>query len=197
MSEFFRFFYEGNIEAVWVPSNQRPGETAFFAGLFRPLSFVYYLPQFFLFKTWAYGYYLVTVGFHALAAVLLFNLLLLITNFLPAFMLALLFGFHPSLYNWLGWTSAQSYFIEIVIVLTIITLLIKYARTPKKYVYVTALALYPCTLFLKEASIIFPAWVLCATYFMTRKYRLDADTGLFMSPQNGARTEEAAGRLEV
>jgi len=168
-AEFFKFFYEGNIEIVWLPPNATTHPQAFFCGLFRPLSFVYYLPQFFLFNTCAFGYYLVTIGFHALAAVLLFNLLLMITTTSLAFLLALLFGFHPSLYNWLGWTSAQSYFIEIVIVLSIIHLLIKYLKTEKIWLYWAALGLYPCTIFLKEASIVLPFWVLVGVYLATRK----------------------------
>jgi len=169
-SQFFRLFYEGNIEAFYVPSNQTPGQSAFFAGLFRPLSFVYYLPQFYFFHTWAYGYYLVTIAFHALAAVLLFNFLLLITDYWLAFMLALFFGFHPSLYNWLGWTSAQTYFIELVIILTIISLLIKYLKTENTWLYYAAVGLYPCTIFLKEASIVLPFWVLIGVYLSTRKW---------------------------
>lgn len=166
--EFFKFFYEGNIELVWLPPNATTHLQAFFCGLFRPLSFVYYLPQFFLFKTWAYGYFLVTISFHALAAVLLFNLLLLITTTSLSFLLALFFGFHPSLYNWLGWTSAQTYFIEMVIVLGIIHLLVKYLKTNKSGYYWTAVGLYPFTIFLKEASIVLPVWIMVGTYLWDR-----------------------------
>lgn len=167
--DFITFFVEGNSEKVYHPCNVPPCQEAFFQGLYRPMSFIYYYIQYCFFGTNPYGYFLVSVGFHALNAVLLFLLLLSIASTGQAFVAALFFGFHPSLWNWLGWTSAQTYFIELFILLVMLLLLKKYLETDRFLFYTPACLLFLLNLFLKEQSIFFPLWVLFLGLITTRK----------------------------
>ena len=71
---FFGFFSEKSIEVFNHPSNAAPCEQAFFCGLYRPLSFIYYALQYTFFGNNPYGYFLVLIAFHAFSAVALFNI---------------------------------------------------------------------------------------------------------------------------
>ena len=159
------FFTKGNIETLCYPSNAITNSQNFLKGLFRPMSFVYYLPQYLLFKTNAFGYYLVTIIIHALNSVIFFNLLLYFTPIYLAFLSSLLFMFHPSLWNWLGWISAQTYQTELFVLFLIIISLKKYIDLKKFKFYLISCILFAANLFLKEQTIIFPVWVIIATFF--------------------------------
>lgn len=161
----FNFFKEGNIEAFCNPSNSPAHGQAFLSGLYRPMSFIYYLPQFYLFGTNAYGYFLVTIIFHAFNAVLLFLIFSNFISLLFAFLAALFFAFHSSLFIWLGWTSAQTYFIELFVLLLSLLALKKYLDQKSSLFYFLSCFLYLSNLFLKEATIIFPVWIVFAIYF--------------------------------
>jgi hypothetical protein len=108
-------FYEGNMESINHPSGSAPDPGSFLSGLYRPLSFIYYYPQTLVFGTKAYGYFLMTVLFHACNAAFFFLILSHFFSFYTALAAAAWFGFHPSLQNWLGWISAQTYFIELLV----------------------------------------------------------------------------------
>ena len=152
------------MERFCNPSNSEPCQQAFFQGLYRPLSFIYYFLQYCIFGIQPYGFYLVTVGLHAINSVLLFLLFSRITPLIYSFFAALFFGFHPSLFNWLGWTSAQTYFIELFTLLLIVCALIAYLRSKKIIFYITACILFLLNLFLKEQSIFLPFWLVGALY---------------------------------
>ncbi len=161
-SDWFGFFTEGSSEKVYHQSNLPPAPEAFFQGLYRPVSFIYYAIQHALFGFAPYGYFLVTIGLHALSTVMLFLLFLSFATTVQACIAALLFGFHPSLHNWLGWTSAQTYFSELFVVLLIIFLLLHFIKKPRWYLYVLACGLYLANLFLKEQTILLPLWLMLA-----------------------------------
>lgn len=168
--DFINFFTEGNSEKVYHPCNIPPGEEAFFQGLYRPMSFVYYFIQYCVFGINPYGFFLVSIALHAANAALLF---LIFSRFIAhiklAWCTALFFGFHPSLWNWIGWTSAQTYFIELFIFLTIMCVLYIYLQTKQYRYYLLACILYLLNIFLKEQTIFFPAWIVVAAYFYCHK----------------------------
>ncbi|MCG2756587.1 hypothetical protein L6269_03825 [Candidatus Dependentiae bacterium] len=161
------YFTQGNIENLYNPSNVDSAIKiqSFLQGLFRPMSFIYYLPQYCLFSTNAYGYYLVTIAFHALNSVILFNIFTYFAPIIFAFLASLFFAFHPSLWNWLGWTSAQTYQIELFVFLISILFLKKYLDSEKLKFYLISCTLFASNLFLKEQTIVFPFWVIFAIYF--------------------------------
>ncbi len=162
--DVLRFFYEGSIEVLSHPSNSAK-EQGFFCGLYRPMSFIYYLPQVYFFKTNAYGYFFITIILHAINSVILFNIFLKIIPIIFAFLAAAYFAFHPSLHNWIGWISAQTYFSELLVLLILILFLKKYLNTKKIKYYLISCFLLVANLFLKEATVIFALWSIPATYF--------------------------------
>ncbi len=169
LSDIGTFFTEGNMERFNHASNSHSTPQAFFAGLYRPMSFLYYYAQYLLFGANAYGYFLTTIAFHALNSVLLFNIFIPIAGTLGAFLTAAFFAFHPSLWNWLGWISAQTYFIELLVLLLLILALKKYLDDKKIIFYLISCTLFAMNLFLKEATIILPLWVMPALYLYLEK----------------------------
>lgn len=158
------FFTEGNSERFCNPANELAPEQAFFQGLYRPMSFVYYFIQYCIFGVNPYGFFLVSNLFHALNASLLFLLFCNVASLTASFLAALFFAFHPSLWNWIGWTSAQTYFIELFVLLLIIFALQKYITTHKFGYYIAACILFCANLFLKEQTIILPLWLFIASH---------------------------------
>ncbi len=157
------FFTDGqSLDAFYWPSNAEATKTAFFCGLYRPMSLVYLIPQYIFFAAHPYGYFLITIAIHALSAILIFNLYSLFTSIPIAFFAALFFGFHPSLWTWLGWISAQTYQIELFILLCIILLLKSYLDHKKKWAYLFACALFCTNIFLHEQTFFLPLWLLFA-----------------------------------
>jgi hypothetical protein len=163
-SDLCAFFTEGNSEKVCIPCNVTPPDQAFFQGLYRPMSFVYYYLQYCIFGTAPYGFLLVSACFHALNAVAFFNLLSLCVTASTAFLAAAYFGFHPSLWIWFGWTSAQTYFIELFVLFMIIYALLAYLRTQNFLFYFLGCLLYALNLLLKEQTIFLPLWLVGAFY---------------------------------
>jgi hypothetical protein len=163
-SDIVRFFTE-NIEDTDKPSNFIASSPAFFATLYRPLTAFYYYVQYCLWGTDPYGYFLVMIGLHAVCSVLLFLLFSSITTLSWSFFCAALFAFHPSLYNWMGWISAQYYIIEAVVFLCILLSLHRYFSTQKIRWYLFAALLFTINIFTKESPIIFPVWLIFALHF--------------------------------
>ncbi len=163
--DWLNFFTEGkSIELFNHPSNCdiKNAEQSFFCGLYRPMSFIYFAPQYWFFKAWPYGYYLVTIATHALASVIFFNLLSFFTGVTIAFFSATYFGFHPSLWNWLGWTSAQTYQIELLVLLLIIVMLKSFIDKKNWWAYIFACFLFLTNVFLREQTIFLPFWLVFA-----------------------------------
>jgi len=163
--DVFRLFNDKSIETFCYPSGSNPPKSSFLSGLYRPVSFIYYLPQYYFFGTNAYGYYLTTIVFHALNSILLFLLFLSFLPYALALFGSLYFAFHPSLHNWLGWISAQTYQTELFVLLLLIFFLKKFFDTKTHKFYLLALFLYALNLWLKEATFMLPLWLIPATYF--------------------------------
>ncbi len=162
-------FTEGNMESINHPSGSGQDRGSFLQGLYRPLSFVYYWPQTLLFGTQAYGYFLVTIILHALNTGLFFLIMRNFFDITASLLAALFFGFHPSLQNWLGWISAQTYFIELFFLGLIFICFYRWLQTRRLHWYLGTIALFFLNLLLKEASIILCAWVFLATLVYTNK----------------------------
>lgn len=157
------FFTDGrSLDDFHYPSGYTTIKPSFFCGLYRPMSLVYLIPQYFLFTTHAYGYFLTTIAIHACSSVLLFHLFSLFTNLTTAFVAALFFGFHPSQWTWIGWISAQTYNIELLILLVIILLLKLYVDNKKMWAYFIVCLLHCSNIFLHEQTFFLPIWLLFA-----------------------------------
>lgn len=163
-SDIGRFFTE-NIEDLCLPSNGVKAPAAFFSVLYRPLwGFVYYA-QYCLWGANPYGYFLCIITLHALLSVILFYLFSYVTTIGWAFFCAALFGFHSSLWDWMGWVSAQLYVIEGFVFVGVLVSLHRYFLTQRYRWYITACACFMCSLFLREQLVFLPFWLVCAFPF--------------------------------
>lgn len=162
--DLLELFNDKSIETFCYPSGSTPPPSSFLSGLYRPMSFIYYWPQYYFFGASPYGYYLVTIALHTLNSALLFLLFLLFVAYGLAFLGALYFAFHPSLHNWLGWISAQTYQTELFVLLLLIFCLRCFFDTQQKIFYLLSLILFACNLLLKEATIFMPLWIIPASY---------------------------------
>ncbi len=209
INDIFTLFNEKSIETFCYGSGAQVPPSSFLSGLYRPLSFIYYLPQYYFFGTSPYGYYLVTIMLHGLNSILLFLLFLLFVPYALALMGALWFGFHPSLHNWLGWISAQTYQTELFVLLLLFFSCKKFLDTKKNQFYILTLFLFALNLWLKEATFMLPLWIIPASYLYLRFLRIPKDisrdpmvrdgaTHLLTTngSNNTAHPEEPAGRLE-
>ena len=182
-SDFFKFFSEENIQDfLFFPDNLcRQNPRAFFAVIYRPLVFIYFYFQSLLFRNFILGYFLTTIALHSLNTLLLFRIISFFGDYYLSFIAALFFAFHSSLYNWLGWISAQQYHIEVLFILLLILFLKKYLKTKNIYYYFISCFFLLFSLFTRESGIILPVWILFAIYFY-QKY-LSKKTGwiIFLS----------------
>lgn len=162
--DIITFFTDGkSLDAFHASSNSwTTTKASFFCGLYRPMSLVYLIPQYLLFSTNPYGYFLITIAIHAFSSALLFNILSLFTQLPIAFLAATFFGFHPSLWTWLGWISAQTYNIQLLVLLLIIFLLMYYLEHKKIWAYFFACCLFLTNVFLHEQIFFLPFWLLFA-----------------------------------
>lgn len=167
--DFLKFFYEENIQGfLFLPNNMWHVQREFFSSIYRPLEFVYFIPQWFCFGTCAYGYYLVLVFSHALNSVLLFYLFSFFTNNFLSFLGALFFAFHCSFFDWFGWLSTQHYQLELTWILLLIFSLKKYLDSQRFCYYLYAIFFLFLALFTREVSVIVPVWILFAVMFYTK-----------------------------
>lgn len=146
------------------------------------MSFIYYFIQYCFFGFNPYGFFLVTIALHALNSALLFLIFSHFTSLTASWLGALFLAFHSSLWNWIGWTSAQTYFIELFVLLLTLFALHAYLSTKNLGFYFGACALYCANMFLKEQTIFFPLWVMAACYFYpgAKKRCLSISSGFWL-----------------
>lgn len=168
-----KVFMTGNIECLYSPSvifNEPIIPTqSFLSGLYRPMSFILYYPQYLLFGNKPYGYFLITIILHGLNSILFFLILCTLFSLSKSLFLALFFAFHPSLSNWLGWVSAQTYFSELFFFFLLIIFLNKFLQSKKFVWYLLSLLCFLITIFTKETTFVLPLWIFGTTYFLIPK----------------------------
>lgn len=162
------------------PSNFIPPEASFLKVSCRPLYLMLYAPQVLLLGGNPCGYFLLMVAFHAIVAVILFNILLFLTgSYAGAWWGALFFGFHASVASWMGWIAAQIYPLSLALILISLIALF-HAITRRKFLfYIIAAIFYALALFLFEIVIFFPV-TLIALYPL---YRIAAKNNVSTPPR--------------
>lgn len=166
LQNVLRLFYEHGMSCVPQPSNYMAPEQSFFAILYRPLVYVAYTIQMLFFNFNPYGYFLVMIFFHALNAMLLFYFFSILFDLSTAFWASLFFGFHLSLWDWMGWIAGQSHVINLTLILVIVLLFYHYINTYKFRYYAFAAILLLMSLFYRETAIILPFWFVLSLLFL-------------------------------
>lgn len=148
-----------------VPADKQ----AFLNGLLRPLTFVYYWIECHIFGINPYAIFLVSAAFHAGSTALLFHIFASLIPLLWAFLAALFFGFHPSLWIWWGFISPQSYYIELFFLLMLFICLHKFLQTKQRLPaigwYTLACLLYIHNMLVREQTFFLSLWLIPALYF--------------------------------
>jgi len=156
--------FEGKDQySLYFPSNYDQCHHYFFGAVnifYRPLTLVFFGIQYALFGANPAGYFLVMIFFHAVNCLLLFNIFFaLLGSLLAAFLAALYFGFHMSLWGWMGWIAAQPYATSLTLLLLAIILFFSYLRKNTLWRLILACFLYGLALFLFEFVIVFPIFI--------------------------------------
>ena len=159
-NDLFNFFLNGHTNQGMGASNclsTFERNTSFFSTFYRPLYCVYFAIQYWIFGTNAYYYLLTSVFFHSINTVILFNIFLWFTSLFPAFLIALLFAFHPQIAYRFGAIVNLHYYINVMLMLLSILFLKKYLDSKKLFYYFFSCMLFTLSLFTRESSIVLPA----------------------------------------
>ncbi len=161
-SKLKALFTEGSMTAVVQPSNYIVPEQSFFAVLYRPLVYIFLHAQMLIVGINPYALLLITIFFHALNTVLLFYLLLGLIHFWEALAVTLLFAFHLSYWDWMGWIAGQNQVVNVTLVLLMLMFIKNYLDDTKyRLLYLSsASVLYGISLFYREEALILPFWLL-------------------------------------
>lgn len=168
ISDIFIFFKKNIIEYV-VPEKIISG--SFFTVFYRPINCLLYAVQKIFFGFNAYYYFLVTIFFHALNAVIVFFIFTGMFPLAASFLGALTFAFHPALLSWLGWVAGQVYVINLTLILLFFISFKKYLETKKISNYFIACFLLLVSLFNRETFIVAPVLVFFGSYFYENDFQ--------------------------
>lgn len=175
--DILTLFFKTNIWVNEQPSNvdiklyQHLCNQSFFSTSYRPLALLTFSWQVPLFGSWAYGYFLINIALHALAASLFFLVLRLFFARSWSLLGTLLFSFHASMAKWIGWIGTQQYALSISLIFMAILLYNSYLHTPKKRIFFTILFLFFLALLSIEVIIIIP-FLLILFYFLYKPQKI-------------------------
>ncbi len=144
----------GKLEAAHASLNVELGKINALS-YYRPLlhPFYYFLVKFF--GTNPYPYFLLASLFHAIVAGMVFYIFLLFLDYIWAFLLALLFAFHPALTETMLGSTCMLTQIYVLVFIAII-LYIKYIRTNNNKFYLLSSFFYLLALFFYEIPFALP-----------------------------------------
>ncbi len=171
-NDLLTLFTEGSMTKVTQPSNYLVPEQSFFAVLYRPFVYAFLHVQMLLFGVTPYALLLITIFFHALNAILLFMLLLSFITFWESFFATLLFAFHLSLWDWMGWIAGQNQVVNLTLVLGIVWLVKKYLDQNKSWYLLPTTLLYTISLFYREEALILPFWLIISIPLYLKNHRI-------------------------
>ncbi|MBU4269600.1 hypothetical protein KJ644_02335 [Candidatus Dependentiae bacterium] len=171
--DLFYCFLDGNIAKGAGPSNyiQPTGPSSFFTTFYRPLYLIYFGIQYWLFGSYAYPYFLLNIFFHAINAVILFNIFTYFIKIFPAILLSLFFAFHPQIAYRFGAIVNLHYYINLTLMLLSILLFKKYLDTKKIKYNIFAGFLFLLSLFTRETSVVLPIIIFFGTYLYINKLK--------------------------
>jgi hypothetical protein len=169
--DLFYFFIKGHINQALGPSNIPFQHTMphFFDAYYRPFYLIFLTLQYWIFGLNAYAYFLCNVFFHALNTALLFIIFSWIIDLIPAFLITLLFAFHPQIGYRFGAIVNLHYYVSVASLLGVLILYKKHLDEEIVWAYWAACCLYAFSLFTRESSIVFPAILTLGTYLYLNK----------------------------
>lgn len=188
LNELVRLFMGIDFFSITQPSNYVLNGQSFFNVFYRPISQVINGIQYAFFGNNPYGYFVICAFFHVLNAALFYYILqfLFKSTFWPIWG-ALFFATHMSLWQWLGWISAQPYMIGLSLILISFMLFFLFLQTGKKRFLLGSLFSYLLALFLFELVIVYPVVLLILfCFFKPENLLLHKDSfGGYLKKING------------
>lgn len=173
IQDFFQLFYGKDFYSLCLPSNYHYQQLSFLSVFYRPLTRVLFALQLPFFGNQPYGYFVVTMFFHALNTTLLFNIFVhLFKAMLWAVLGALLFAFHPTLVGWIGWIAAQPYQVGLFLLLLSLILFFSYVRGRSRWFLCVSCVLYALALFLFEITIVYPVFLVFLFFIINEMFPL-------------------------
>lgn len=125
--------------------------------VYRPITTLSYAIDYAIWGLNSFGYHLTNIILHSANSILVFLLLLLLSeNFFIAFLGSLLFASHPVQTEVVAWISGRSSLLFLFFYLASLILYIRSGREKKRGLYHASLALFFLALFSKEMSITLP-----------------------------------------
>lgn len=171
--EFLNLFKGQHFAYLSFPDNFIHPTHNFLNVFYRPLFRVFLALELSIFGFKPFYFFIVTIFFHALNAILLFNIYLkIIKNYIWAFLLSLFFAFHCSIPVWMGWISAQNYAISMFFAILTVIFFLKFLKNNKYLYLIFSLLFYIFSIFLLEQTIFLPVFLLGLVYFKKNNNKL-------------------------
>ncbi len=167
VKDSFKYGNFAPVERVTISSPHGLPHTGatFFNIYYRPFLILLNKLQFSLFGTNPYGYFLLFITLHIIIALSLFFLLTSITNQMIAFFCSLFFGFHPTLYGWIGKIDYQPHTFGLI--LTFIALF--FFKKNKWISYFLGCFFFLICLLTREALIVLPFFLIILSKLNNKK----------------------------
>ncbi|MHA1696364.1 MAG: hypothetical protein ACTSUG_13940 [Candidatus Helarchaeota archaeon] len=166
------FFNDGNHPQEINSTSYK--KQSFLTTCYRPFACILNTLFYRLFNTNTYCFHLANVFIHAINAIILFFIFLYFTSFLIAFLLSLLWAFHPILgYNFSNFVQFHGY-IDLTWILLVFIFLKKYLDSKKWLFYLLSCLFFTISLFTRETSIVLPSILFLGVYLY--KNRLNTIT---------------------
>lgn len=169
LHELSYFFYDGHTQ----PSLNNPNykRTTFFTTSYRPLCCIGMALRHRFFGTNIYYYHLANVFLHAINTVILFNIFLWLISLFPAFLLAMIWAFHPLISWFFGNIVNFHYYVNVMLMLLTIIFFKKFLDSKMWKYNLLSCITFATSLFTRETSIVYPAIIFFGTYLYTNRFR--------------------------
>lgn len=174
----FKYGHIGATGSVTIQNQHAlPHSNAHFLNVFyRPFLIILYKVQFLFFGTNPYGYFFLFILLHIIIALCLFYTLTTMTNLIIAFSCSLFFGFHPTLYGWIGKLDCQQHVFSLLLCL----IALFFFKKNKFFTYIFGCLFFLTSLLTRETFIILPLVLIILSTIKNKQFQ---DSSLYQNKQ--------------
>lgn len=145
--------------------------TRHYVGNYAPITMIGFAIDWMLFHGSSLWHHAVNVFFHLINAVLVMVLIKKLTqNSGLAFLVAIVFSFHPTQIETVAWVAAKNNLVYALFFLSGLISYVSYAQTKQKKYYLFSLLLFILSVLSKPSAICFPLCLLAIDYFLTQDF---------------------------
>lgn len=137
---------------------------------YQPVTMLSYMLDYQIFKLNPAGYHAVNLLFHIVNSILIFWLILIISNnILPAFIAGILFGIHPLHVESVAWIAERKDVLSAFLFLLTIIIYLYYNKSSKIIYYYVAIIVYLLSLLAKPMTVSLPFILILIDYLLNKK----------------------------